>query len=534
MDTPEPPNPVHMVSAPTTRWSTVNFGEAIQGVQTPLSWAIWDHGMEFATRKAFRALGVLGASEMPPPASAEGRMSGIFYGRAAGNINFFRMIGERIPGSSADVLEEKLFGEVSDTPIWGEPGGLVRNATIAAKFPIAAWRAPNALRHHLADQRRWWRRNTIEDPPTTLAAAQHLVRTSAARFTESCVGHTVVSMIGPQLLEALTSLAEAATGQPELGVELATGYGGLEETQLIADLWAASRGRLSLAEVRGRHGYHGPDEGKLETRSWREDLAPVHTILRGYQQRDTSDPAERERTQTARREAAAARVLAALPGWKRPQAILAMKLASIYIPARELGKTAFLHALDGARCGARVAGRILAEQGRLADPEDVFFLTVDELTAPGGSTRDIALQRRANHERYLAITLPRTWNGTPTPIADAGPTGPTRARVGRLRGVGVVGDKVTGRARVIDGPVTAEFAPGDILVCATTDPSWTPLFLLADALVIDTGGQMSHGAIVARELGVCCVINTGTGTRDIPDGAMITVDGASGIVEILD
>lgn len=50
---------------------------------------------------------------------------------------------------------------------------------------------------------------------------------------------------------------------------------------------------------------------------------------------------------------------------------------------------------------------------------------------------------------------------------------------------------------------------------ATTDPSWTPLFMLADALVIDTGGQLSRGAIVARELGVCCVINTVTGTRDI-------------------
>jgi pyruvate,water dikinase len=66
-----------------------------------------------------------------------------------------------------------------------------------------------------------------------------------------------------------------------------------------------------------------------------------------------------------------------------------------------------------------------------------------------------------------------------------------------------------------------------------TDPSWTPLFMLADALVIDTGGQMSHGAIVARELGVTCVINTISGTRTIPEGAQISVDGATGLVEIL-
>jgi phosphoenolpyruvate synthase/pyruvate phosphate dikinase len=96
----------------------------------------------------------------------------------------------------------------------------------------------------------------------------------------------------------------------------------------------------------------------------------------------------------------------------------------------------------------------------------------------------------------------------------------------------VVGATVTGRARVVHDPSTTEFEDGDVLVCATTDPSWTPLFLLADALVIDTGGQLSHGAIVARELGVCCVINTVTGTRDIPDGTMITVNGVTGEVEV--
>jgi phosphoenolpyruvate synthase/pyruvate phosphate dikinase len=106
-------------------------------------------------------------------------------------------------------------------------------------------------------------------------------------------------------------------------------------------------------------------------------------------------------------------------------------------------------------------------------------------------------------------------------------------KVTRLQGIGVVGRQVTGRARVVSDPSACEFEDGDILVCSMTDPSWTPLFLLADALVIDTGGQMSHGAIVARELGVCCVINTVSGTRDIPEGATITVDGSTGVVEIL-
>jgi phosphoenolpyruvate synthase/pyruvate phosphate dikinase len=107
-----------------------------------------------------------------------------------------------------------------------------------------------------------------------------------------------------------------------------------------------------------------------------------------------------------------------------------------------------------------------------------------------------------------------------------------RRAVAELTGIGVCGSEVTGTARVVFDPDDADLEEGDILVCPTTDPSWTPSFMLAEALVIDTGGVMSHGAIVARELGVTCVIDSQHGTRDIPDGAQITVDGTSGRVII--
>jgi pyruvate,water dikinase len=532
----EAPNPVHMSTGPQTRWTTVNFGEAIQGVQTPLSWGVWNYGMETACRRAFGAFGVLRASEVPTPERSDDRMSGIFYGRAAGNVGFFRMLGDRMPGSSADVLEEKLFGRRTDTPSWGEPAGITRELTVLAKLPVASFKAPRALPGLLEGQRQWWRQNTLDAPPVTLEEAQRLVQAGAERFATVGVEHTIVSMLGPQLLEALTALAEEGTGDAALGMNLATGFGGMEETQIITDLWAASRGELTLAEVQRRHGFHGPDEGRLDTHSWREDPRPIETILRGYTARGTEDPRGREREQVARREQTAATVLAGLPAYKRPQAKLVMKLASVFIPARELGKAAFLHALDGSRCGARVGGRILTERGLLADPEDVFFLTLEEFTGPPDpSFVEKTAERKANHARYLGLELPPTFVGEPVPVVIAAPSEgaeASRPAVSELRGIGVVGDQVTGRARVVSDPAAAEFEPGDILVCTTTDPSWTPLFMLADALVIDTGGQMSHGAIVARELGVCCVINTVTGTRDIPDGATITVDGATGVVTV--
>ena len=80
---------------------------------------------------------------------------------------------------------------------------------------------------------------------------------------------------------------------------------------------------------------------------------------------------------------------------------------------------------------------------------------------------------------------------------------------------------------------TSELEPGEILVCETTDPSWASLFLVASALVIDIGGALSHGAIVARELGVPCVINTRVGTRCLRTGDLLRVDGERGSVTVL-
>jgi pyruvate,water dikinase len=106
---------------------------------------------------------------------------------------------------------------------------------------------------------------------------------------------------------------------------------------------------------------------------------------------------------------------------------------------------------------------------------------------------------------------------------------------GSLVGIGVSPGVVTGRARVVLDPARAEgLARGDILVCQTTDPSWASLFLVASGLVIDVGGPLSHGAIVARELGLPCVVNTKDGTRRLGTGDSIRVDGAAGTVEVLE
>ena len=104
-----------------------------------------------------------------------------------------------------------------------------------------------------------------------------------------------------------------------------------------------------------------------------------------------------------------------------------------------------------------------------------------------------------------------------------------------LKGLGASKGVARGVARVIVGLHEAErLQPGDILVCRTTAPPWTPLFTIAAAVVTDSGGLLSHSAICAREYGVPCVVATQDATVRIPDGATVTVDGTKGTVTIED
>jgi pyruvate,water dikinase len=103
-----------------------------------------------------------------------------------------------------------------------------------------------------------------------------------------------------------------------------------------------------------------------------------------------------------------------------------------------------------------------------------------------------------------------------------------------LRGTAASAGEATGIARVVRGPEDfARVSPGDVVVCATTTPAWSPLFASIAALVTDTGGILCHAAVVAREYRLPAVVGTEAATRLVPDGARVRVDGASGEVWIL-
>jgi len=104
-----------------------------------------------------------------------------------------------------------------------------------------------------------------------------------------------------------------------------------------------------------------------------------------------------------------------------------------------------------------------------------------------------------------------------------------------LRGIPGCPGVARGRARVVLDPFDPRgLTPGDVLVAPITDPSWTPLFVPAGAVVVDVGAQMSHAVIVSRELGIPAVVSVTSATSVIPDGTMLEVDGTAGVVRLLD
>ncbi|MBK9647877.1 MAG: phosphoenolpyruvate synthase [Deltaproteobacteria bacterium] len=176
----------------------------------------------------------------------------------------------------------------------------------------------------------------------------------------------------------------------------------------------------------------------------------------------------------------------------------------------------------------------LVAAGVLSAQDDAFYLSLDELGEVIQTQRvDAALlkRRRAEHEHHQRLTPPRVLTSNGECVAGAYRRGPLN---GALVGLPVSVGVVEGRARVLRALGDSTIEAGDILVTPFTDPSWTPLFVHLKALITEVGGLMTHGAVIARELGVPAVVGVVGATRRIRDGQRVRVDGTAGTVELLD
>lgn len=525
-------DPVRGTSEPGRVWCVTNVSEATPDLLSPLCWSIWGPGAEQAWLATMHGMGLISRRETKPATDPNQLTTASIYGRQAMNVDVLRSHIARFPGVSPDDFERDLLGGVRPG-LPAEPTAPRRIPIIAGKMPLAFLRAHARLARAAAEIESWWRTEVFEGE----GSAAPYERLMAARdvFERAMSLHVMVRMQYQAIQSAVTDAA-ARAGRPALAADATSGQGGVKEVTLADDLWLLSRGGLEEREFLSRHGYHGPNEGNVYTRSWREEPERVRALARSMASRpDLVRATASEATSKQAGEQAQEVLLARTSATRRPALRFMLARARNVVADVEIGKAAFLMGLDGCRAAARDLGRDLVAAGRLHEVDDVFFLTIQELGEVASDGLSEALElvafRRAAREEYRSVVLPPVFTGMPlmTP-ADPGPSDDVRV----VRGAASGGGRATGRARVVLDPnEDVDLDEGDVLVCRFTDPSWAPLFTLATALVIDLGGAASHGALVARELGLPYVIGTGNGTSVIREGDEVLVDGVQNVVRVL-
>ena len=385
------------------------------------------------------------------------------------------------------------------------------------------------------------------------------------------------AITGPyQVLNDLADLYESATPGASPGEALRLIQGGNEELQEVErgieqlarvafdrpsvgdwlrrtddptldDLRALPNGDELAAEMDAflkRHGHLGSGFDDLTLPSWRDEPSLLLTEIAKRLRRPATSGVAEARSQRLREEAevlatAARARIAGDPDQLR-------KFEETLGFARDIGPITeghnywidrMVHAT--LRRFARRAGARLAALGVMALPDDIFYLRRDEVPAllrsPSDQRARVA-DRRDLHARQRASVPPRHLGKAP----ESGPSGRfdgerlVSAAPDRLLGTGASAGHARGTARVTLSP--ADFArvqPGDIIVCPSSNPSWVPLFAIAGGLITNTGGVLSHAAVVAREFGLPAVVGTGDATQRIADGRTVELDGSSGEVRLL-
>lgn len=536
----------------------VNIGEAFTGVVRPLDWTAVGIPCDRGIRQLMRDLGMM---KNDPPGSWAMRLH---RGRAYINLSWAHwQLDGRLPGARPSDLALGLSQD-RDMQVTRPPRPSSAERIIKAPFVVRAVahvvRAIRRSDRWLEEARAEWAALSLDgakdsDLVDELRRLRKDLESANAEHSRTSLGSSAVFALLCRTLEKVGSPADDS-----VLTHLMSNVGRVESaapTIELRKLAAEVRSRAAnvipkvqeqsprhavtilrqgapefadrFDAIVARYGYRSGTEFMVTAPSWREDPGPLVVSLYGMlshgEARDANDGTPSRDIHVA---------LADIPAWVRPLARTLWAWARAGVRAREATKALMIIRVDAIRKCVREAARRLATAGHVDDERDVSLLTVDELEAALlGKPVDL---RRIVADRKAAV---KTLENEPNPPLFIDGAEPLDWQLGdndqrEIQGIGVSAGVVEGRVCVAKGlDDLVDLEDGQIIVAPYTDAGWTPYFAIAEGIVIETGGLMSHCAVVARELGVPAVVNARDVLDRVKSGDWLRLDGSTGAVEIL-
>jgi rifampicin phosphotransferase len=546
-----------LLDSTTIVWSRANFKETMPELPSPLSLSLLYGFMETHIVCCYRELGC----RIPPGASSVR----VVRGRPFINVTLFQSVMAQL-GGDPTLLAEQMGGDMPPVPLKAPQLPWWRAAILMEwKIRSAARRAPKWFQ----EMRQLWARCKDEPvrglTPVELSAWEkelsgHL-RTNGdltfAIFTGVSQGFYVMKVLLERRLGAawrpllnqalqgagtiisanqilqLTELAEAAGSEPVV------------RDFLLAEPWIPGPFRSALAGTHflrsfdaylAEYGHRAVGESDVMSPRFAEIPEYVLGVIRGHLMVTPTKPANeiRRGQESARQEAL--RCLRAGFGWRVHEwAVCAWwhRRLCRYLELREANRHALMQFIACARHVAMRVGETLAARGIFQSRDDIFFLTLDEIKAvtsePTKDWKGFVDTRRSEWKRHATESVPDTVIGNDGRVVDEGGRSD-----GSLTGLPI-------SAGYAEGPVCVLLSPddmkkvkrGDILVAPVIDPGMAPLMGLAAGLVVEMGGTLSHGAIIAREYGLPAIANVHGVTHLLKDGDRVAVDATAGEITLL-
>ena len=561
---------------PDDTYTTAGVAEMLPGVLPPLVWTTIAPHLEGGFRTLFDSMGALPAEAAHRPFLAR------VNGRATLNLDLMRAAAQSAPGGSAEELERQYFGRVVSedlppaSPKRGPFKGL-RNAFRGAReiqarrwFRFESDTTIETIRQLLRDEHDLESfddeqlvayRNRLLDLAGRTVAAEVAVAAAAASY--GAVEIFLEGHLGREEAERLTQRLTAGGVRPcgaqlALNVCLLTALAMMDPvvTELFEDVDGSTDPRPLLARTQGGSALLAEFDREMRSagsaavfagRTWAESSDLAWQLLR--QSVEVERVGAREGLDLAQRTERIREVQALFASSVKykVQRIMTGQVVDVrsrmlrrlvfdavdFLDRREMTKSAVL-ALGGEvrRLHLEIGARLTA-RGLLARPDEVDVLDGSEL---GDALRGSGPSRWAIDQRLGTLRSHGEQDAPPQVFTGD----PSRSLIDELEPDGdmFVGWAASaghheGPARVIRS-ASDSLRPGDVLVARTTDPSWTPLFLTAGAIVVEEGGPLSHAAIIARELGLPAVLNVPGVVRHVEDGVRLVVDGGAGTVRIVD